>query len=544
MKLTLVIFVAAAVALGLVAEWASLYREPLEAAATAADVRLAVADLVAGWALIAAGLLSWWRRRESRIGILLTAAGFSWFLGTFADSSINALASFGGVFVTLHRGPLAHALLSYPSGRLRWRAERGAVVFAYATAAIVGVGQNAFVMFATAGVIVAAAARRHARTAGPERHARARAYGVGTAYAAVLVTAGVADLAAAGRGVDRGVLWAYQVVIVAIAVTFAADLLAGRWTHTTVTGLVVELGERPEEGTLRDRLATALGDPSLAIGYRIGDDDSYVDEVGRPIELPAPGSGRETTVLRHDGEPIAALVHDAGVLEDRSLIDSVAAAAQIAVSNVRLQAAIAQQVEELESSRRRILEAGDLQRRRLERELHDGAQQRLDRVRALLDGVAPNGGGTPMLLEARNEIERAQVELREFARGIHPRALTEGGLRAALAELARTAAVPVEADAPAESFPPELEAAAYFVCAEALANVGKYAQASRAHVEVFRRGERLVVRVADDGVGGASLTRGSGLRGLADRVEALGGTLTVESRAGEGTLLAAELPLT
>jgi signal transduction histidine kinase len=543
-KLTLFTLVAAAVALGLAAEWAALYREPLEAAATAADLRLAVADLVAGWALIGAGLVAWWRRRQSRIGLLLAAAGFSWFLGTFADSSIDALASFGGVFVTLHRGPLAHALLSYPRGRLDGRAERAAVAFAYGTAVIVDVAQNAVITLVTAGLILTVAARRSARAAGPERHARMRALALAAAYAAVLVTAGIADVVTAGRGFDRGVLWAYQVVMVVIAGAFVTDLLAGRWTRATVTGLVVELGARPEQGTLRDRLATALGDPSLTIGYRIGEDDAYVDEAGRPIELPSAGSGRETTVLRHDGEPIAALVHDAGLLEDRSLIDSVAAAAQIALANVQLQAAIARQLQELEASRRRILEAGDLQRRRLERELHDGAQQRLARVGALLDGVSQNGDQKPMLAEARNELERAQVELREFARGIHPRALTEGGLPAALADLVRTAAVPVEVEIPAERFGPELEAAVYFVCSEALANVGKYAQASRARVEVVRRGDHLVVRVGDDGVGGASLTRGSGLRGLADRVEALGGALSVQSPPGQGTLLAAELPVT
>ena len=544
MKLLLVVLAATAVALGLAAEWTVLYRGPLEAAVTREDMRLAIADLVVGWTLVAAGLAAWWRRPESRIGLLLAVAGFSWFLGTFADSSIGGVAGFGAVFVTLHRGPLAHALLSYPTGRLGDRLERGVVAFAYVTAAIVDVGQNAIVTLVMAGAVLAMAARRYLRAAGPQRQARAPALAVTAPYAAVLVTAGVADVVAAGQAVDRSVLWAYQAAIVAIAATFLVDLLAGRWTRATVTGLVVELGDRPEEGTLRERLAAALGDPSVAVGYRIESADAYVDEAGQPMELPGPDSGREVTVLRHDGEPVAALVHDAGMLEDRALIDSVAAAAQIAVANVRLQAEIRNQVEELESSRRRIVAAGDLQRRRLERELHDGAQRRLSRVKTLLEGVTANGAPAPMLGEARAEVERAQSELQEFARGIHPRVFTDGGLAAALADLARTAAVVVDVSVPEERFPPQIEAAAYFVCSEGLANVGKYARATRASIEVTGVDDRLVVVVRDDGVGGASLDKGSGLRGLADRIEALGGVLEVESTEGKGTVLLAELPLT
>ncbi len=149
-----------------------------------------------------------------------------------------------------------------------------------------------------------------------------------------------------------------------------------------------------------------------------------------------------------------------------------------------------------------------------------------------------------MLAETRQEIERAQEELREFARGVHPRVLTEGGLPAALAELARRAPVPVELRAPDERYPPALEAAVYFVCSEALANIGKYAEASRAEIDVTQREGRIAVAVRDDGIGGASLDAGSGLRGLADQVEALGGGLSLTSPAGRGTLVVAELPLT
>ena len=148
-----------------------------------------------------------------------------------------------------------------------------------------------------------------------------------------------------------------------------------------------------------------------------------------------------------------------------------------------------------------------------------------------------------MLAETRGELERAQAELGEFARGVHPRVLTEGGLRPALADLAGRAAIPIEVAVVDGRFPISIEATAYFVCSEALANIGKYAEASRAAIAVERRDGNLSVTVRDDGRGGASLDSGSGLRGLADRVEAIGGRLHVESPRGAGTVVFAELPL-
>ena len=164
---------------------------------------------------------------------------------------------------------------------------------------------------------------------------------------------------------------------------------------------------------------------------------------------------------------------------------------------------------------------------------------------ALLDetGAGASAGFVALLAETREELARAQAELVEFARGIHPRRLTEDGLPAALAELASRSGVPVELTVADGRFSEPIEAAAYFVCSEGLANVGKYAQASRAGIEVARRDGILAVAVHDDGRGGATLDAGSGLRGLADRVEALGGRLSVKSPPGGGTVLSAELPV-
>jgi signal transduction histidine kinase len=365
------------------------------------------------------------------------------------------------------------------------------------------------------------------------------------AFAVVLIASGVAGLAGAGPSVDRGLLWAYQVVIVAIVVGLTIDLVLGRWVQATVTGLVIDLGETDAQGTLREHLANALGDRSLVLGYRLRDRGVYVDDRGRELQLPDEQGDRRVTIVRDGGEPVAVLIHDADVLTDPELVESVAAAARIAVANARLQADIRSQVEELDASRRRVVEAADAERSRLENQLREGAERRLAELELILGEAQHHAAGGPadMLAAAQAKLERAGSDLREFARGVHPRVVSEGGLPAALQELADRGSVPTELSVPDARFPPPVEAAAYFVCSEALTNVAKYAGASRAAIEVDQRGDALVVSVRDDGRGGASIDAGSGLRGLADRVEALGGRLALTSRRGEGTLLVAELPL-
>jgi signal transduction histidine kinase len=534
----------AAVALGLVAEWASLRRGPFVPAASSSDVRLAALDFVVGMALLACGVVAWDRRPESWTGVLLATTGFCWFLGTFAASGWTGFSGFGSLFVTLHRGPLAHALLAYPSERVTRMFERSAIAGLYVVSAVAAAADTPVGTLGTAGVLIGVAASRYLLSSGPERRARLVAAAAATAFSAVLVVAAAARLSGAGAGVDRTVLWAYEIVVLLAAVALTLDLMLRRWTQATVTGLVVDLGSLDETTPLRSRLAAALGDPSLEIGYRLAERGAYVDDSGRMLELPDARSSRAVTIVRQNDEPLAALVHD-GALADPELLDAVAAASRIAVANARLQAEVRSQLEEIEASRRRIVEAGDTQRQRLERELHEGAERRLAEVAALLDGTGEGASAAfhGTLEETRAELARAQAELIEFARGIHPRVLTEGGLTAALADLAGRAAVPVDLVVTESHLPAAVEAAAYFVCSEALANIGKYADASRAAIEVNRRDRTVSVSVTDDGRGGASMDAGFGLRGLADRVEALGGRLLVDSRLGEGTVVSAELPL-
>ena len=255
---------------------------------------------------------------------------------------------------------------------------------------------------------------------------------------------------------------------------------------------------------------------------------------------------RAVTVLEHDGQRLAALVHDPALLEEPELLEAVGAAACLALENARLQAELRAQLAEVRASRARIVAAGDAERRRLERDLHDGAQQRLLGIRLALQlarGRLADGGASvdELLAEADAEVVDALTELRALARGIHPAILTEEGLAPALAALARRAPVPIEVSVCRERLPAPLEATAYFVAAEALANVVKHAHASSASIEVARIDGRLAVAVADDGEGGAD-PGGAGLRGLRDRVEALDGRLEVESSAEGGTRVSAAIP--
>jgi signal transduction histidine kinase len=526
------------------AEWAALQRAPLQEPVGALDLRLAAADLATGLVLAACGLIAWTHRPDNRTGLLLTATSAAWFLGTFAVSGLSGYADFGSFFVTLHRGPLFHAVLAYPDGRLHGRFDQTVAVACYATAAVASVGDDSSVTIAIALLVFGAVVRRFAQASARRRLALRAALGAAAALAAVLVTGAVLDLRGASEATDRAILAAYEVAVGGTALWFVLDLLRGRWTQSTVTGLVVDLGGAPG-ASLRDRLAHALGDPTVVIGYRVPGRPGYVDDDGRPVVLPAPGSGREVTYVGGD-EPVAVLVHDAGGIDDPALLGPVAAATRIAVSNVQLQSQIQERLEELKRSRRRIVEAGDAQRRRLERQLRDGAQARLEAVASMLQHTPrpdANADFESMLAETLADLANARDELGEFARGVHPSVLSEGGLDAALADLAEHTTVPVELSPCGERFEPAVEAAAYFVCAEAVTNIGKYAEASHAAIAAIRRDDRLHVSVADDGIGGADVDAGSGLRGLRDRVEALGGTLSVESPAGAGTRIVASLPL-
>jgi signal transduction histidine kinase len=535
--------VCALIVLAVGAEWAALARTALESPVTAADVRAATADLIAGLALGASGILSWQCRSANRTGPLLMAAGVAWFLGTLADSGVGWLAAVGGAFVTLHRGPLMHALVAYPSGRIGTRFGRAAVAAAWISGLIAPLGETGLVTALVCALVLAAIVQRLTAAAARERVAVWRSLAVAAGCSAALVGGVIAHALGAGDSAERTLLVAYELVIAVGVPWLAAGIVRPRWTEAAVANLVIQLG-RGGEGSLERRVADVVGDPSLRIGYRVPGGLGFVDTNGDGLSV-APGTGREVTYLGGD-EPVGVLVHDPGALQDPTLLEPVAAAVRIAVANVQLRAAVREHLAELAASRRRIVEAADREQRRFESDLRSGPVAKLAEVQRALDACSPDQESDAFVLalaEARGELDHAEQELGEFARGVRPPLLTEGGLDAALTDLAQRAAVPVELAACRRRFAPAVEAAAYFVCAEGLANVGKYAGASAVSVGVSERAGTLVVTVSDNGVGGARIGSGSGLIGLSDRVGALGGTLNVSSPRGGGTRLEAALPL-
>ena len=512
----------AGIAVGLASEWAGFGW---------ADARGWIPDLAVGWAFLACGLIAWSRRPESRTGVWLVLTGFTWFAGNFAPALIY-----------LHRGPLIHCVLAYPNGRLHSRVDRVAVAIAYTVAFVPAIGQSEVATIVLAVALVAVAFRGYRGAVGAERRARLTRLHTASAVGLLFAAPAVARLAYPAGDANEAGLLAYEIGLVVVASGLLAGLLRAPWQRAPVADLVVELGDTAS-GTLRDALARALGDPTLQVGYWI--DDGYVDADGAHLELPRPDSPRAATLVARDGRPLAALIHDRAVLDDPGLVEGIAAAARLAAANARLHAKVRVQLAELAASRRRIVEAGDDERRRLELRLRNGTVRRLEALNTSLaaarTGAGPASG--ERLEQAQHQLERALGDLRELALGLHPRDLVDDGLEGALIDLAARSMVPVDLDVAPVAVPQAAEAAAYFLCSEALTNVAKYASASRVAISVARHNGRLAVDVADDGVGGADPARGSGLRGLADRVEALGGTLRVDSRPGDGTHLRAVIPV-
>jgi signal transduction histidine kinase len=525
----------AAVAAGLAAEWVRVGWD---------DPRHWIPDLTVGWTFIGCGLVAARRRPESRSGLLMAATGFTWFVGNFAQVGVAAVAWVAAQLVYLHRGPTVQLLLTYPSGRSGSRLVRGAVVVGYVVAVITPIWRSgATIVLAV--LLLAVCARDYARSVGRLRRARRIALQAAAGLSVVLLAIAGANLLLPPAEVSGPSLLVYEAALCVLAGGLLAGLLVAPWRQADVADLVVELGQaRP--GTLRGALARALGDPSLEIGYWLPDRAVFVDAEGRVLALPDPGTGRSVTVVEREGQPVAALVHDPAVLEDPGLVEAVTSAAQLAAANARLRAEVQARVEELGASRRRILAARDEERRRLERRLHEGAEARLGELAVTLrrgQGLAAGEQTRDQLAHAEDQLGRTLEELRRLAQGLHPRVLAEHGLADALAALAKDLLLPVEIKVTGNRLPQRVAAAAYFVCAEALTNTAKHAAATRVTVAVTASDGRLRVEITDDGVGGADPARGSGLRGLADRVEASGGTLQVQSVPGRGTHLAAEIPL-
>jgi signal transduction histidine kinase len=483
----------------------------------------------------------------------MAATGFTWFLGNFASVDSELISWAAAAAVYLHRGPLFHLLLTYPSGRATSRLTRGAVVLGYAAAVIPPLWRNNIATLSISAALIAVSARDYAGAVGEARRARLYAFRAtvvlglvigGTALVWLIVPEG--DLRITSLLAYRAIaLLVYELTLIGVVGALFFGLVSTPWKRASVADLVVELGEAPV-GTIRAELARALGDPSLEVGYWDRGSGSFTDAEGRPLAMPEEGDRRSRTEIEIDGETIAVLIHDPAVLDDPVLFGAVASAAQLASSNARLQAAVQARLSELRVSRRRILEARDEERRLLERRLHNGAEQRLHRLGITLSAVRSRGASP----STNERIERAEAQLRltlqdlrHLARGLHPRVLSEDGLQMGLASLTENLTIPVEITVTSTHLPADVEAACYFFCSEALANVVKHASASKVWIAAHFANGRVIVTVEDDGVGGADLSRGSGLRGLSDRLQTLGGTLGIISEPGAGTRLTAEIPL-
>jgi signal transduction histidine kinase len=511
----------AGVALGLVAEAASFHTLGIDRAA---------ADLLVGCTFIGSGILAFDRARV-RVGALLLATGALWFAGSFSDGALY-----------LHRAPLVMLVVVLPGMRRPALPELAVVVLGLLVA-VDPLATSAPVTVALALGLLGLAVRR-VIAAAPRPVIAACVFA-----AAAMGVAGAAPAATTFSTEGDALLLGYEAALVGVALAALSALPATVAGRSAVADLVVELGGAARSAPVRDALTQALGDPSLVVAYRVGPQERYVDEQGRPVAIPAAGSGRVVTHVEGDGRRVAMLAYDPAAIEDPRLVDAVATAARLTLDNARLRAHVAVQLNELRGSRRRLLDAADDERARLEQRLHHGAERRLEVFAEMLARArrdAREGGdeaGAELLDTAGQELDRALADVRALARGLHPRALTERGLRAAVSELAQATPLAVDVDVPSERFASPVEAAAYFVCAEALANVGKYACARRVACTVARGEGSLRVVVSDDGVGGADVAAGTGLRGLADRVNALGGELRVVSPVDGGTVVTAEIPV-
>jgi signal transduction histidine kinase len=544
----------------------------------------AVTMLIVGWGFAGVGLFAWARRPDNRVGMLMTATGFAWFFSLLGASDLPWLFTFGSVFGSVYFATAIHMLLSAPSGRLHTRGERTIVASSYfvtvaliwpvwlfldpardfecpecpdnvllvadndTVADVLSTAVNVLGLALVIAVLVAVV-RRWRRASAPERRLYAPIYASGVALMVTLI-ANLALQSAGKSGEAVHVAWMLSVIPLALMpYLFLASFVRARMIQSGAVGeLIARLSEAPRAGGLRDALARALGDGSLELVYWLPDDERFVDADGRPFELPEDHAHRAVTKVEREGECVAAIVYDATLRDAGGHVRAVGAAAALALENERLEAELRAKVDELRGSRERMLRIGMEERRRLERDLHDGAQQRLVSMALNLRLARAKLRGEPeaadrLLSSAGAELDAALEELRELARGIHPAVLSDRGLETAVETLARRAPVPVKLEAlPGERLPAAVELAAYFVIAEALTNVAKYAEASHARVHVERDNGRVVVKVSDDGVGGANPEEGTGLRGLADRLAVIEGRLSVDSERGRGTTVTARIP--
>jgi signal transduction histidine kinase len=579
MRLLRLLLALVGVALGLLAYRVQVHNLPNTTALRSGG------SVAAAWSFLLAGLVAWSRRPRNSLGPVMVATSFALLARQFRYSHDELAFPLFFLLGELGWALFAHVTFVYPYGRVADRMERVFLWVAYGVAVVfpltillfyggterlryldpfprenfllvaesrrtVDVLQDAFGVVAygvlgTTFVVLVLRRFWHASPRGRRVYLPLLIAAVAAALWAVLN--GLLTFAESPPEIVYDLFWWQILSLIALPLGLLWGLLRARLARVQVGELVVHLEDTPVDG-LRDEIAVALEDPTLELGLWIPDRGIYVDAAGAELAVPEDGVDRVATFVEHEGEALAVLVHDPTLREEPKLVEAVAAAARLALVNARLHAEVRAQLETVQESRARIVSAADEERRRIERDLHDGAQQRLVALALELRAAHRQLGdeGDPeverLLSSTANELQVAVQELRDLAHGIHPGILTQGGLAHALEALAARTPLRVTVDATPERFAPEVEATAYFVACEALTNVVKHAGASRASIGARRHDGLLVIEVADDGSGGAEQGRGSGLRGLTDRVEARGGRLVVESLPGTGTCVRGEIP--
>ena len=541
------------------------------------------ATLLIGWSFVGTGIYAWWRRPGNRIGSLMVLTGFFSFLFGFVASNSAGVLVFSALFSVLAYGFLVQLIVSFPDGRLQTRLEWLAVVLVYLVVTVVQLGTvlfadskdpsicgpecpanplmitdsesvvQAFRILGAAMLLVAVPAalvalrRRWLRWNPQTRRSFTPVLWLGAAEFVLQVVLMVDNASGTSDSAETPFTVIALLPIVAIPFAYLYGVLRTRISQADAVGDLVSALARSSNlrSELVDSMADALGDPRLEIAFWVPDIGGYVDPQGVPVEVPE--DDHLWTPVEHDGRPIAALLHGSRIEGSGENARTLAAAAALNLENERLEAELRSRVRELRASRSRLVEAGDAERTRVERNLHDGAQQRLVSLalslrlaRTKLDEDPDGAAG--LLDEASLELDEATRELRELARGIHPAILTDRGLQPALEALVSRASLPVELDCRLEGRPAaRVEAAAYYVVTEALTNVARHANADQAEVKVTEEAGHVLVEVSDDGRGGAD-PEGSGLRGLADRVGAADGTLAVSRAGSGGTIVRASIP--
>ncbi len=561
--------------------------------ASGAPPQFLVADLVTGLTFVVGGLAAVWLRPGSPAGPLLLASGGLWYVGSYAPTGHPVLSYLGFAFEKYYDLVLAALLLvlSSPTRRLEPRPLVAALAGAMAVRSLgrlflfdpprifpdcAGCPPNPFALwpdlaaFETVEVasnlaiavliaLIGLLAIRRLVRAGPI---------VRRVRWPILVAGVVATTAAAYHAFEIAWETATLAPLVDVAEPWAeifSWLVFGLRTVVPIGFLVATLRLRTAPGplgpfaaglegsrgadTVTYALRKALGDRSLHL-LRPAGSGTWIAEDRAQASLPAADEGRAVTLVGPADRPMAAIVHDPALLEQPELLEAVARVLRLALENERLESELREQLKAVTESRARIVTAAEEERRRVERDLHDGAQQRLVAVMLALQQARRAADAEPVPEVLRSELDAAAREtteavreLRELARGIHPAILEDEGLGAAVAALARRAGLPVDIRLELDGRLPRLvESTAYFTIAEALTNTQRHAGATRATVRVVRTGDSLEIEVSDDGRGGAAPERGSGLRGLADRVTAVGGRLEVDSEAGRGTRVRATIP--